>query len=78
VATTSKYSADLNPIERVWHELKEFLARRVKPLTKKELIDGICAFWSTRMTPTKCQRYIRHTFVVLPKIVEQDGGITGE
>ena len=75
---TPASSADFNPIERVWRELKYFIARTVKPLTKKELVDGICQFWSLRMTPDKCEKYINHTFTVLPKIVAKEGGITGE
>ena len=47
---TPTSSADFNPIERVWRELKYFLAREVKPMTKKELLDGIKAFWSVSMT----------------------------
>lgn len=75
---TPASSADFNPIERVWRELKYFICRHVKPLTKKDLVDGIRVFWSTRMTPEKCEKYIRHTYSVLPKIVEKEGGITGE
>ena len=50
-------SPDLNPIENLWHELKEFIRREVKPRTKEELIDGIKAFWRT-VTKEKCTRYI--------------------
>ena len=72
-------SADIiNPIKRVWKELKYNLARHVKPLSKKELVKGICLFWKQRMTPAKCARYIAHTHDVLPKIIEKEGGITGE
>ena len=55
---TPASSADFNPIERVWRELKYFLAREVKPMTKKELVDGIKAFWGVSMTAAKCQRYL--------------------
>lgn len=44
---TPPESPDLNPIENLWHELKEFLRREVKPTTKQELIDGIRSFWTT-------------------------------
>ena len=47
-------------------------------MTKKELVDGITTFWSQRMTVEKCWRCIEHTRVVLPKIVDSEGGITGE
>ena len=75
---TPASSADFNPIEIVWRELKYFLAREAKPMTKRELVGGIKAFWSNAMTAAKCQRYIEHTPVVLPKIIDCEGGITGE
>ena len=31
----------LNPIENLWHELKEYVRREVKPTTKLELVNGI-------------------------------------
>ena len=40
-------SLDLNPIENMWHELKEFSRREVMPKTKQELIDGIVQFLET-------------------------------
>lgn len=40
-------SPDCNSIENLWHELKEFIRREVKPSNKKELTDGINAFWKT-------------------------------
>ena len=38
---TSPESPGLNPIENLWHELKEHLRREVKPRNKDELVDGI-------------------------------------
>ena len=65
---TPASSANFNPIERVWRELKYFIARHVKPLTKKDLVDGIRLFWAQRMTPEKCTKYIRHTFQFFRKL----------
>ena len=33
---TPAETPDLNPIENLWHELKEFIRREVKPKTKSE------------------------------------------
>ena len=44
---TPAESPDVNPIENIWHELKEYIRREIKPTTKEGLIDGINNFWST-------------------------------
>ena len=75
---TPASSADFNPIERIWAELKHYITRTVKPISKKELVTGITSFWKERMIAEKCCAYIGHTFSVLPKIVAKHGGITGE
>ena len=41
---TPAESPDLNPIENLWHELKELLRREVNPRTKDQLVDGIKVF----------------------------------
>ena len=38
---------DLNPIENLWHEMKEYVRCVVKPKTKEELVTGIDSFWET-------------------------------
>ena len=73
---TPAESPDLNPIENLWHELKEFLRREVKPHTKEELITGIQQFWET-VTVSKCVRYIRHLRKVIPRVIQEQGGPTG-
>ena len=69
-------SPDMNPIENVWHEVKEFLRCEIKPTTKEELVQGIKEFWST-VTLHKCCRYINHLQKVLPRVIEKQGGATG-
>ena len=69
---TPAESPDLNPIENLWHELKEYIRREVKPKTKEQLIDGIQAFWST-VDVQKCRKYIGH----LRKVIELNGEATG-
>ena len=75
---TPASSADINPIERVWAEMKQYITRRVKPLNKSELVRGIATFWSRRMSKAKCIKYIDHVHKVLPKVEAKKGCITGE
>ena len=49
-------SPDLNPVENVWHKLKEYIRREVKPRSKGELVEGIKKFWKT-VDAAKCTRY---------------------
>ena len=73
---TPPESPDLNPIENLWHELKEYIRREVKPMIKADLITGIKAFWGTVDTP-KCQKYIGHLRKVIPKVIEVQGAPSG-
>ena len=50
-------SPDANPIENLWHELKEFIRREVKPKNQGRVGGGIKRFWLT-VDATKCQKYI--------------------
>ena len=72
---TPAESPDCNPIENLWHELKEYNRRVIKPKTKDELI-GIKKFWET-VPVAKCVKYINHLKKVLPKVVEFNGAATG-
>lgn len=73
---TPPESPDLNPIENLWHELKEILRREVKPMNKQQLIDGIKQFWATVDT-FKCCRYTQHLDKVVPKVIECCSSATG-
>ena len=73
---TPAESPDLNPIENLWHELKEFMRREVKPKRKEELVEGIKTFWET-VTVVKCRKYIGHLKKVIPKVIELQGDATG-
>ena len=73
---TPAESPDCNPIENLWHELKEYIRRVIKPTTKQQLVDGIKEFWDT-LTINKCLKYINHLKKVLPKVIELNGAATG-
>ena len=73
---TPAESPDLNPIENLWHELKEYIHRVVKPDTKDELVKGILAFWET-VSVEKCRCYISHLRKVIPRVVEVQGEASG-
>ena len=73
---TPPESPDTNPIENLWHELKEFIRREVRPTTKAELVLGIKKFWDT-VDVTKCNKYINHLRKVVPKVITVEGAATG-
>ena len=73
---TPAESPDINPIENVWHELKEHIRREVKPTRQEELVDGIKDFWKT-VDVAKCTKYIKHLRKVIPKLIELKGAATG-
>jgi len=49
-------SLDLNPIENMWHELKVYIRREVKPKTKDEVVEGIKELWGL-VSGEKCRKY---------------------
>ena len=50
----SAQSPDLNPNERVWHDLKVYLSTECKANTIAELIAGIKLIWRTVVTVEYC------------------------
>ena len=70
---TPAESPDLNPIERVWSHLKQYLTHTIRPKNKQEMVDGIKEFWRTKMTTEQCTRYINHLHRVLPVIIAKNG-----
>lgn len=66
---TPASNPDLNPIELIWHTLKEYLRTVYKPKNLTDLKTGIKTFWST-VTPEECCKYINHLKKVIPKVIE--------
>ena len=73
---TPAESPDMNPIENLWHELKEFIRREIKPRNKEQLVNGIRSFWDTVDT-RKCVRYIGHLRKVIPAVINKRSDATG-
>ena len=64
-------------LQMVWHQMKEYIRRVIKPTTKAELVAGIQEFWTTKLTPEQCRRYIGHLKKVWPEVEKEEGGPTG-
>ena len=69
-------SPDLNPIEKVWDSMKNYLQEKHKPWNMGKLKKGIRTFWK-QMTPKLCSRYIDHLQKVLHDVIRANGAPSG-
>ena len=60
----------------MWHELKEYIRKKMKPQTTNEVMVGIKAFWTT-VTVSKCAIYIGYLKNVIPAVIPNNGDATG-
>ena len=65
----------MNPIELVWHEMKDFIRKRFCKTTE-ETINAINDFNET-LTKEKCQNYIRKLRKVIEIVIENNGDWSG-
>jgi len=74
---TPAESPDINPIELIWAEMKQFLRKKVKPESQADLLHGCRLFWRNELDTAKCNKYIDHLYKVFPKIIELKGHPSG-
>lgn len=64
-------SHDLNPIELVWTDLIQVVAKRL-PKTIGQVVVAVKEYWKT-LTPEKCSEFIDKLVDVVPKVIEKNG-----
>ena len=69
-------SPDLNPIENLWWEVREWVRAVGRPRDQQQLVEAVRRFWST-VDYRKCCTYIGHLRRVVPQVVELNGESTG-
>ena len=76
-ARTPAQSPDFNPIELVWHDLKDFIRSEIMPKCRDELIAGVRFFWEQIVTVEYCNSKIDHLDRVLRRSIQLLGKPTG-
>jgi hypothetical protein len=74
---TPAQSPDFNPIELVWHDLKDYLSKVIMPTGENDLVNGILKFWRQIVTVEYCNSKIDHLKRVLDTAIVNKGKATG-
>ena len=72
---TPPESPDINPIERVWAELKDYVNKHAENKTEAGLVKTISEFWCN-LTVVRCNRYINKVYDVIPEVILRYGRAT--
>ncbi len=64
-------SPDLNPIEIVWHDLKQFV-RKCRCTSEAEIIEA-CQQFLHKITPEYCQNYINKLKQIIQIVIKKKG-----
>ena len=64
-------SPDLNPIEWVWHDLKQFV-RKCRCTSEKEIIQA-CLEFQNKISAEYCQKYINKLREVVQIVIKKKG-----
>jgi len=68
----------MNPIELVWHSMKDYILKEAKPGTKQELVQAILDFWKTKLTVKFCKRLMSGLSRVIDLVIKKEGGHSGK
>jgi len=65
------YSPDLNPIEKIWNDLKDMVEKE-SPTTEEQLKNSIIKNWKS-IPLKKIRAHIKHLEKIIPKIIKNQG-----
>ena len=66
-------SPDLNPIEWVWSDLKQYIRR--KPNSTMDEIKNSIRKFQNKMTPSYCSKFVKRLKKVIKNVIQNDENI---
>lgn len=66
-------SPDLNPIETVWGQMKNWMNREWRPKDLAHLKEGIQFFWDNKLTTEVCQNLIARVQKKMKQVLDARG-----